>query len=219
MRDGKTAQGNEGFGPFLVCRTTARDLRADFAERGVAVLTEPALETRLWRSLCGEARAQRDAASWHLFSKSNADEISQDNMRGYLGPSARALLAGRGTRALLHAVTRRRLEPSWSASCYTYYDAPGSHMGEHCDKYDACRIAMLIYLEARWPEGRISGPGLRLYVFEGDSSRTPLAAQVAAHSNRVVILNGAGKAHIRPPLAAGESLLMLAGCFRVVSSR
>jgi hypothetical protein len=219
MRNGKAARGEHGFGPFHVGRTTARDLRAEFAERGVAVLTEPALETSLWRSLCEEARAQRAGASWHLLSKSNAAEISQDNMRGYLGPSARALLAGRGTQALLRAVTRRRLEPSWSASCYTYYDAPGSYMGEHCDKYDACRIAMLIYLEARWPEGRSSGPGLRLYVFEGDSSRTPLTAQVAAHSNRVVILNGAEQAHIRPPLAAGESLLMLAGCFRAVSSR
>jgi hypothetical protein len=211
----RRARATTRFGPFGVSRAGVERLRAEFGERGVAVLQEPALETDHWRALCEEARAQRDGAAWHLLSDDAPGEIRQDNMRGYLGPRARSLLASRGTLSLLRAVTGHSLAPSWSASCYTYYDRPGSYMGEHCDKYDACRMAMLVYLDARWPAGQLSGPGLRLYVFEGDSSRTPLAAQVTAHANRVVILNGAAQAHVRPPLGAGESLLMLAGCFRM----
>jgi hypothetical protein len=203
--------------PFCVDQTTLAHLRESFAQRGVAVLTEPALKTDWWRKLCEEARGQRLKAAWHLLSERNAGEISQNNMRGHLGPNARGLLASSRTRSLLHAVTTRRLKPSWSASCYTYYDKAGSYMGEHCDKYEACRIAMLVYLEAQWPEGRSPGHGLRLYVFKSDSSQAPLAASVTAHPNRVVILDGASQAHVRPPLAEGESILMLAGCFQVAS--
>lgn len=200
--------------PFCVDQTTLADLRASFVLRGVAVLTEPALKTACWRELCDEARQQRSEAAWHLLSNQNPSEISQDNMRGFLGPAARALLSNSGTKSLLHAVTNLSLTPSWSASCFTYYDVPGSYMGEHCDKYNECRLAMLIYLEAQWSQTRGPGDGLRLYVFEGDSSRTPLAATVTSYPNRIVILDGAHRAHVRPPMAEGEHLVMLAGCFR-----
>lgn len=205
------------FDPFCVDQTRVAHLRESFVERGVAVLTEPAMNADCWRELCEEARQQRSEAAWHLLSKSNPSEINQDNMRGFLGPAARELLASSSTRRLLQAVTKMSLLPSWSASCFTYYDVPGSFMGEHCDKYVDCRIAMLVYLEADWPKQQCPSPGLRLYVFEGDSSRTPLAASVTAHTNRIVIIDGANRAHVRPPMAEGESLLMLAGCFKLAS--
>jgi hypothetical protein len=203
--------------PFCVDQMTLSHLRASFVHRGVAVLTEPALEPACWRELCREARQQRSEDAWHLFAQKNPNEISQDNMRGYLGPTARELLSSSSTQSLLYAVTNISLAPSWSASCFTYYDVPGSYMGEHCDKYNECRIAMLIYLEAQWCEKRGPGPGVRLYIFEGDSSRTPLAASVTSYPNRIVILNGANQAHVRPPMAEGERLFMLSGCFRLAS--
>ena len=203
--------------PFCVVQTTLAHLRVSFVQRGVAVITEPALERACWRELCEEARQQRSENAWHLLSQQNPTEISQDNMRGYLGPAARTLLSSSSTQSLLYAVTNISLAPSWSASCFTYYDLPGSYMGEHCDKYNECHIAMLIYLEAQWPEKCGPGPGIRLYIFEGDSSRTPLAATVTSYPNRIVILNGANQAHVRPPMADGERLIMLAGCFKLAS--
>lgn len=206
---------NDRLTPFRVDQTTLAHLRASFVHRGVAVLTEPALEHGCWRELCREARQQRSENAWHLLSRKNPTEISQDNMRGFLGPTARELLSSTSTQSLLNAVTNMSLSASWSASCFTYYDVPGSYMGEHCDKYNECRIAMLIYLEAQWTEERGPGPGNRLYIFEGDSSRTPLAASVTSYPNRIVILNGANQAHVRPPMAEGERLFMLAGCFKL----
>src|ERR1044072_1605330 len=114
--------------PFCVDKTTLADLRANFVRREVAVLTEPALNPACWRELCEEARQQRSEAAWHLLSNQNPSEISQDNMRGFLGPAARALLSSSSTQSLLYAVTNLSLAPSWSASCFTYYDVPGSYM-------------------------------------------------------------------------------------------
>ena len=88
-------------------------------------------------------------------------------------------------------------------------------MGEHCDKFTECRIAFLFYLEARWPSEHFPGPGLQLHVYKGDSSRTELVQRVTARDNRALVLNGGEQAHFRPPLGFGESLTMLAGCFRL----
>ncbi|MBM3740627.1 MAG: hypothetical protein FJW39_33175 [Acidobacteria bacterium] len=193
------------------------DFAQQFAARGVAVI-DAALPTPLWEALRAEAGAERQAKAWSLKSSGNPGEINQENLRGHLGPVARAYLSSADTAGLLLGVTGRPLEPSWSASCYTYYDIPGSYMGEHCDKFDACRIALLTYLDVRRPEGQPPGPGLQLHVFRGDNSGTELVARITARSNRVVILNGGEQAHFRPPLGQGESVVMLAGCFRVAGA-
>jgi hypothetical protein len=191
-------------------------LREQFKRTGASVLLEPALEPRVWSLLCAEAARERYDSAWHLYSDRAPGEIRQDNMRSYLGPCARALLSSGETLRLLAEVTKHRLEPAWSACCYTYYDKLGSYMGEHCDKFDACRIAFLFYLESKWPKAEAPSPGLQLHVFRGDNSATELLLRVTARSNRAMILNGAEQAHFRPPLAPGESLIMLAGCFRLI---
>lgn len=196
---------------------TVPALREQFQDTGVAVIHEPAVGLSTWETLCAEARRQRSESAWHLYSKTAPGEIQQDNMRGYLGQAARGLLSSEGIRQFLLDVTGRHLEPAWSASCYTYYDKPGAHMGEHCDKFDECRIALLLYLESHWPQGLEPSPGLQLHVFRGDNSGTELLMRITARSNRAVILNGAEQAHLRPGLAPGESLIMLAGCFRLAS--
>lgn len=194
-------------------RAAGLRLRDEFVQRGVAVLGPSALPQALHDGLLAEARFQRIHAHWSLVAEDKPGEISQDNVRAYLGVQARSFLSSDTVLALLREVTGRTLRPSWSASCYTYYDGPGQHMGEHCDKRDACNIALLTYLEARWAGSHGPGSGLQLCVFGGDNSSTPLLARVSARANRIVILNGAEQAHLRPPLAAGESLVMLAGCF------
>jgi len=192
-------------------------LRDEFNHRGAAVVPGPALEKRLWQALCTEAALERTRGAWRLEATQVIGEISQENVRGHLGPLGRGLLASDYTRRLLKQVTGLELEPSWSASCYTYYDEPGAYLGEHCDKYDACRVAMLTYLLADWPAHLLPGPGLQLEVFAADSSRSPLVARITSRSNRVVILNGSRQAHRRAALAPGESLTLLAGCFRLAT--
>jgi hypothetical protein len=201
--------------PFSTGHNAAETLRAQFQRSGASVLLQPALDSEICSELAAEASRQRSSSAWHLYSDTAPGEIRQDNMRGYLGPCARALLSSAETLGLLQEVTHLRLEPAWSASCYTYYDKPGSCMGEHCDKFDACRIAFLFYLDATWPQSNAPSPGLQLHVFRGDNSRTELLLRITARSNRAIILNGAEQAHYRPPLAPGESLIMLAGCFRL----
>ncbi|SCY30843.1 hypothetical protein [Nitrosospira sp. Nsp13] len=189
-------------------------LRMEFLDRGAAVLGPPALVHDTHANLLNEALAQRQDASWSLIAKQCPGEISQHNLRAHLGRHARSFLSSASMLACLEHVTGQRLAPSWSASCYTYYDGPGQHMGEHCDKKEACRIALLVYLQTAWMPGVQPSAGLQLHVFRGDNAASGLLLRITGLSNRIVILNGAEQAHLRPALAAGEHMTMLAGCYR-----
>ena len=193
-------------------------LRMEFLDRGAAVWGPPALSHDTHMNLLGEALAQQRDASWSLIAKQCPGEISQHNVRAHLGPHARSFLLSASVLAYLERVTGHRLAPSWSASCYTYYDEPGQHMGEHCDKKEACRIALLIYLQTIWMPGVQPSAGLQLHVFRGDNAASGLLLRITGLSNRIVFLNGAEQAHLRPALAAGEHMTMLAGCYRLATS-
>lgn len=192
-------------------------LRMEFLDRGAAVLGSPALDPETHANLLNEALAQRRDASWSLVAEQCPGEISQRNLRAHLGSHARRFLASSSVLAYLEQITRYRLVPSWSASCYTYYDGPGQHMGEHCDKKEACRIALLIYLQTTWTPGLQPTAGLQLHVFRGDNAASGLLLRITGLSNRIVFLNGAEQAHLRPALAAGEHMTMLAGCYQVAT--
>lgn len=192
-------------------------LRMEFSTRGAAVLGPSALDPACHIALLQEALAQRQSASWSLVAERCPGEISQHNMRAYLGPEARGFLSSPAILAYLQQVTGHRVEPSWSASCYTYYDGPGQHMGEHCDKREACRIAVLVYLQTTWIPGTHPTVGLQLHVFRGDNAASGLVARITALSNRIVFLNGAEQAHLRPALAEGEHMTMLAGCYQAAA--
>lgn len=191
-------------------------LSSAFSISGAAVLGPPALNLAWYKALVEEARTQSTNASWHLTGERCSGEIAQSNRRGFLGPVARGFVAALETTGLLRAVTGRNLVPSWSASCFTYYDNSGHFLGEHCDKPEACRVALLVYLDARWDRGEVPSAGLMLHVFAGDSSDTPLSLRITSLPNRIVILNGAQNAHLRPKLGPGESLTMLAACYAEV---
>lgn len=195
--------------------TSLARLRMEFWNRGAAVLGSPALDPETHANLLNEALAQRRDASWSLVAAQCPGEISQCNLRAHLGSHARRFLASASVLAYLEYVTRYRLVPSWSASCYTYYDGPGQHMGEHCDKKEACRIALLIYLETTWTPGVQPTAGLQLHVFRGNNAASGLLLRITGLSNRIVFLNGAEQAHLRPALAAGEHMTMLAGCYQL----
>ncbi|SEL31079.1 hypothetical protein [Nitrosovibrio tenuis] len=199
-------------------RVSLARLRTEFDNRGAAVLGPPALDTGAHLRLLDEALRQRRNASWSLVAERCPGEISQNNLRAHLGPHARSFLSSGSVLASLEQVTGHRLVPSWSASCYTYYDGPGQHMGEHCDKRDACRIALLVYLKTTWAPPAPPTAGLQLHVFRGDNASSELLVRITGLSNRIVFLNGAEQAHLRPGLAAGENMTMLAGCYQLAIS-
>lgn len=183
---------------------------------GCAAWGPPGLLPGPFAALQREAAAQLRDQAWTLTGERRHGEIAQHNRRARLGPVARAYLASEAAVALLHAATGEWLQPSWSASCYTRYGA-GEFMGEHCDKPEACAYTLLTYLHAAWPPGQPPGIGLQLIVYRGDNAGTGEAARVSSLPGRVVMVNGARQAHVRPPLAPGESLCLLAGCYRRVS--
>lgn len=203
-------------GALVVQHLATEVLSSEFSMSGAAVLGPPALSPALYKALAAEALTQSTNASWHLTGERSLGEIAQSNRRGFLGPLARDFMAAHETTGLLRLVTGRNLVPSWSASCYTYYDNSGHFLGEHCDKPEACRVALLVYLDARWDRGEAPSAGLMLHVFAGDSSDTPLSLRITSLPNRIVILDGAQHAHLRPKLGPRESLTMLAACYAEV---
>lgn len=79
--------------PFSTGHNAAETLRAQFQRSGASLLLQLALDPDIWSELCAEAARQRLSSAWHLYSDTAPGEIRQDNMRGYLGPCARALLS------------------------------------------------------------------------------------------------------------------------------
>ena len=201
--------------PFLLTGEDAHRLRERFAETGVAVIGPPALSPDVHSALAAEARLERANSAWELHGERGVPgSLAQDTVRAQLGAQAREFAAAGATRALLQALTGHTVVPGWSATCLTFYDRPGMHLGAHRDKEDACQYAILLYLEVEWPSQREAGPGLQLHIMEPDDEA--VALRVTARPNRAIVLHGARLTHFRPPLVEGERLSMLNACYAVV---
>lgn len=200
------------YDPLLVDADHVAELRADFASRGVAVVGPPALRSDVHAALASEAEVQRTHAAWDLIGDGDNDTLPQDNVRAHLGPVARELVASGAARALLQRVTGRVVVPGWSATCLTFYDAPGSYLGRHTDKPRACGLAFLLYLSASWSEAG-AGPGVQLHV-EAEQG----LLRVTCHPNRLIVLDGTRLPHYRPPTRDDEQIALLAGCYEVVGT-
>jgi hypothetical protein len=201
--------------PFLPTGDDVHRLRETFAETGVAIIGPPALDPGLHEAIVAEARVERAVSAWTLHGQRGVPgSLAQDTVRAQLGPLARELAAAGATRALLHTLTGRTVVPGWSATCLTFYDRAGMHLGAHRDKEDACQYAILLYLEAEWPPGSEAGPGLQLHIM--DPTDEHVAMRVTARPNRAIVLHGARLTHFRPALDEGERLSMLNACYSVV---
>jgi hypothetical protein len=183
------------------------------SERGFAVIGPPLWPGDVFEALRAEAERQLVNEAWRLVARDRPGEIEQDSVRAHLGPIARSLCGADAVLAALSTLHGRRLRPGWSATCYTEYRGPGQFMGEHCDKAEECRLAMIIYLTVASAVGSAPGPGFGLEIFAGDSSATPRAATVTARENRALVLRGAAHAHRRPVLRPGERVVALTACF------
>jgi len=203
------------FTPFTVEDDELTQLAADFAATGAAVIGPPALDRAVFDAVVAEARTERAVSGWRLPSPGHESVANQITMRAQLGPVTRQLMSAGATRSLIQAVTGRLVLPDWSTSCFTYYDEPGSYLGFHCDNPISCTVAFLLYLEATWA-GPAPGPGHQLHVCRTDIA-DEVVLRITGHPGRLVILNGAEQAHGRPPLAEGESLVLLSACYRTLA--
>jgi hypothetical protein len=200
------------FEPYLLDAEVSRAAAARFAETGVVVFGPPAIDPAVFEPLAAESAEQRRVANWLLHNEIDDRSSGQDTVRAHLGPLGRELMAAGATRALLQRITGMPVIPGWSATCLTYYDEPGQFLGAHRDKDVECHIAILVYLMARWPQGEVPGPGVQLHVLEPSDRNVIL--RVTACPNRIVVLHGSRLTHYRPPLAPGEAVGLLAGCFQ-----
>jgi hypothetical protein len=202
-----------GSGTGLVL--TSADLkhaRERFAARGVVVVGPPAISATLFDALAAETRRQRATSAWDLVGTARADRVDQVTVRAELGPLARALVAADSTATTLRGITGVRLRPSWTATCMTYYEQPGQFLGEHTDKQRDCQFAMLVYVHVSHSSvGTSHGTGLHVRLANPPGG----TLVVTAAANRVVLLHGSRLAHWRSPLAPGESVSLLAGCFAI----
>lgn len=198
------------FEPLLTGPDTVVALRRDFAHQGFAVFGPEAIDPDLHERLVIESKLQRGVSAWDLVGDGSAGSMSQDNTRAQLGPLARFLIASSAMRGFLWAVTGHPVIPGWSATCLTFYDQVGQYLGHHRDKVDACHVAVLFYLEAVWP-GQHAGPGMQLHIERFDEDPTPY--RITARPNRIVVLHGSRLTHYRPPLASGEAVTLIAGCY------
>lgn len=205
--------GGLPFEPVLAVGEQIPALAREFAARGFVVLGPPALDPAVHDALVEESRAQRRVSAWDLAGDGTAGSMAQDNVRAQLGPLARQLMASAALRGFIGAVTGRLVIPGWSATCLTFYDQPGQYIGKHRDKVDACHYALLLYLEAEWP-GDVPGPGVQLHIERVDDDPDPV--RITARRNRLALVHGSRLTHYRPPLAAGEAVSLVAGCFAVV---
>jgi hypothetical protein len=204
-------------GPALAPYTFSEDAltiaREQFDRFGFAVLGPDALEPSFFGELRSEAAQQRVRSCWPLRTGDGRSRVSEDNLRGHFGPLARSLMASESTASLMQAVTGEPILPSWSASCYTWYDQPGAWLGRHCDKKDACYLTMIVGIVSLWPAGTPPPPGNQLWIYCSFKDKQPLY-RLTTIPNRITIVNGKKWPHERPKLGVGQDVCVLCGCFR-----
>lgn len=200
--------------PFLISSSELAQLQQQFQRYGAAILGPDAIEPSLFYQLQQESQQQYQHASWPLKSKGVKNKVNEDTQRAHLGPISQSLMQLAG-QTLLPRVTGQRVEPGWAASCFTYYQYPGQYLGAHTDQKRDCTIALLITVDAQWKHSLNAGPGLQLHVYEDNTPQT-LQMRITSWPNRLIILNGSQRSHCRPPLALGESVAVMCGCYRLV---
>jgi hypothetical protein len=202
--------------PFAIDDDGLARAHDQFAQFGFAVFGPPALASETLRQLRAEAARQRHAASWPLRYGDGRSRVPEANLRGHFGPAACAFLTTDTVGQLMHTVTGQAVIPSWSASCYTWYDVPGAWLGRHCDKQEACFLTMLVGLESQWPAGSEPPPGNQLWIYDSFDPKPPLF-RVTTLVNRITILDGKRWPHERQPVRDGQRVSVLCACFRAAT--
>ena len=184
-------------------------LRARVEEFGFADIYN-ALTGRIFAGLFAEASMRSHTALPAEGSEANPYRSSIAE----LGDFARSFLNSASVAGLLQSVFGQSLKLSEQASCYTYY-GPGSFIGRHRDRPDACAATLIVYLEAISPKPQSPNSGLVLRVFEESSSHeAEPRLTILTRSGTLVAGRGSQFWHERPTLQPGERVVALTACFR-----
>lgn len=190
-------------------------LKAEFDISGAVTLGPPCLDEHLFDQMVREARRQRTAAWLCERSGDDGQSCAQRNWRAELGSASRALLSSEEIQRIIYEITGTWFEPSFEASCFTYYESPSDFLSSHQDRPESCALSLLIYLESAQAETSLHGDGLDLFIATRarPQSETGTLLRVTARPNRAVILRGSELPHYRPNLSPGESVSLLSACF------
>ncbi len=178
----------------------------NFREHGLLLL-DGFVPQDVFETLRAEAKQARSAAWVCQRGPGDAPPL-QRNHRAELGPAARALVDCDEMRALVHGVCGLSVQVSYEASCFTYY-GEGDFLEAHEDRPQSCLLTFLLYVQAEWHEGVGPGPGLSLKVHAPGGE-----VSVPSKPGRALLLQGSAVPHGRPRLWPGESVSMLAACFK-----
>ena len=109
-------------------------LKAQFDVSGVVVLGPPSLNPQIFDEMLYEARQQRGSAWLCERSGNDGQSCAQRNWRAELGPVSRALLSSKESEWILYQITETHFEPSFEASCFTYYESSFDFLSLHQDR-------------------------------------------------------------------------------------
>ncbi len=189
-------------------------LKASIIDVGFAAFGPGALATELCAAMLAEAHDQ-EASAW---GRAEGVTVDHRNRRSNLGPVAKQFVADPQTLELLRDVLGGEVQPSFVASCFTYYRGPLDFLGPHLDRPDVCTCTLIVYLAADWPVANEPGPGMALQVFApADEAGLEPLATLATRANVMVIGRGAEIPHGRRVLRDGERVVALTACYASAS--
>ncbi len=182
---------------------------AGFSTSGFAVLEQ--LVPRTVCSALTEEAQSAYPASWSCERGPEDQPPLQRNRRAELGPIARGLVSDGALLQLLRTTSGLALQPSFEATCFTYYQA-GDYLAVHQDRKNSCIMTLLLYLGVRWSQDLGPSPGLSLSVH--DREYGPPLLQIPSSVGKAVLLMGSRVWHGRRQLWPQESVSALSACFK-----
>jgi len=189
-----------------------KQLRQDINNNGFALLEAPALKSDWFDNLNKEI-GQQMSESW---DKPKQGMDAERVQRANLGPVAQQLLTDNETLDFMFEVFGEEFEPSFAATCYTYYDDKDYYLGKHLDRESSCTVTLIVYLVCSWPENTLPSSGLSLEVFGQNASEGAAPTVIPTRSNSIVLGRGSRFPHQRPKLQQGERLYALTACFKPI---
>ena len=195
-----------------------------FRSGGVALI-DSITDERTVAALCAEAQAQ-----YAIADRQVCDVVTSDNCDGRGGVPPRQLLTAPGGPAQdelyrspnLHALLSRLcggpIRPSGSRGSYSYYVAPGDHLGLHLDIV-TCDVTVITVLADSSPDqgGALAVQRANVGVPLSVLRRSPHVGEeiVKASAGSTIVILGGLVPHRVLPLTAGQRVIS-ALCFEAV---
>jgi hypothetical protein len=195
-------------------RKKALQYAEQFDKYGLVILPNPSLDKEYFNALKSESISQREHA-WLCEKKATGDnQLAQRNFRSELGAFATEFFSCKKTRDLICSIVNMKVEPSFAASCYTYYESEKDFLGIHTDRELDCKITVLLYLDVRYRQRKGPGEGIKLKLYNHKKGVFSHFYSITPCTNLICILKGSKIPHGRDRLQPGECINLLALCYK-----